>query len=164
MKNRIVNQNLTFLALIAGLFLLIPTTSKAHTGIIKWSVIGKKTVDYKLDKDVFWVSPRAPKYRKLQLKVTGGRLNMHKCVVHYMNGTKQNINLKGNFNPGDLSRVIDLNGDKRRIEKVVFVKDEWTPDNNLTTPTLKIKRAKIDERFSEDYENWYKNQERILWE
>ena len=52
----------------------------------------------------------------------------------------------------------------KKIEKVVFVKDEWTPDNNLTTPTLKIKRAKIDERFSEDYENWFKHEESILWE
>ena len=52
----------------------------------------------------------------------------------------------------------------KKIEKVVFVKNEWTPENNLTTPTLKIKRAKIDERFSEDYENWYKREEIILWE
>ena len=52
----------------------------------------------------------------------------------------------------------------KRIEKVVFVKQEWTPDNNLTTPTLKIKRAKIDERFSENYENWFKQKESILWE
>ena len=52
----------------------------------------------------------------------------------------------------------------KKIEKVVFVKDEWTPDNNLTTPTLKIKRAKIDERFSEDYKNWFKHEESILWE
>jgi long-chain acyl-CoA synthetase len=52
----------------------------------------------------------------------------------------------------------------KKIEKLDFVKDEWTPDNNLTTPTLKIKRAKIDERFSEDYENWFKHEESILWE
>ncbi len=52
----------------------------------------------------------------------------------------------------------------KRIEKVVFVKQEWTPDNNLTTPTLKIKRAKIDERFSVNYENWYQQKESILWE
>ena len=52
----------------------------------------------------------------------------------------------------------------KKIEKVVFVKDEWTPDNNLTPPTLKIKRAKIDERCMEDYENWYKHEESILWE
>ena len=26
----------------------------------------------------------------------------------------------------------------KKIEKVVFVKDEWTPDNNLTTPTLRL--------------------------
>ena len=52
----------------------------------------------------------------------------------------------------------------KKIEKVVFVKDEWTPDNNLTTPSLKFKRAMLDERFSEDYENWFKHEESILWE
>ena len=51
-----------------------------------------------------------------------------------------------------------------RIEKIVFVKEEWTPDNNLTTPTLKIKRAKIDERFSDNYESWFKEKEKVLWE
>ena len=52
----------------------------------------------------------------------------------------------------------------KRIEKIVFVKEEWTPDNNLTTPTLKIKRAKIDERFSDNYESWFKEKEKVLWE
>ena len=52
----------------------------------------------------------------------------------------------------------------KRIEKIVFVKEEWTPDNNLTTPTLKIKRAKIDERFSDNYESWFKEKENVLWE
>ena len=33
-----------------------------------------------------------------------------------------------------------------------MVKDEWLPDNGLATPTLKIKRAKIDERFSQSYD------------
>ena len=52
----------------------------------------------------------------------------------------------------------------KKIKKVVFVRDEWTPDNNLTTPTLKIKRAKIDEEFSKNYESWYNSSETIIWQ
>ena len=65
---------------------------------------------------------------------------------------------------GFLQKINSGMDNYKKIEKVVFVKQEWTPDNDLTTPTLKIKRAKIDERFSEDYEKWYKHEESILWE
>ena len=52
----------------------------------------------------------------------------------------------------------------KKIKKIVLVKDEWLPENGLSTPTLKIKRAKIDERFSNNYESWYSSNESILWE
>ena len=51
-----------------------------------------------------------------------------------------------------------------KIKKVVFLKDEWTPENDLTTPTLKIKRAKIDEEFAKNYESWYNNDNVIIWQ
>ena len=52
----------------------------------------------------------------------------------------------------------------KKIKKVVFLKDEWTPENDLTTPTLKIKRAKIDEEFAKNYESWYNNDNVIIWQ
>lgn len=52
----------------------------------------------------------------------------------------------------------------KKIKKVVFVRDEWTPENNLTTPTLKIKRAKIDEEFAKNYESWYNSDNLIIWQ
>ena len=45
-----------------------------------------------------------------------------------------------------------------------MVKDEWQPDNGLATPTLKIKRAKIDERFSQSYNDWYSSENDVIWE
>ena len=51
-----------------------------------------------------------------------------------------------------------------KIKKVVFLKDEWTPENDLTTPTLKIKRAKIDEAFAKNYESWYNDDNVIIWQ
>tara|TARA_B100000989_G_scaffold146383_1_gene109134 strand:+ start:16 stop:1689 length:1674 start_codon:yes stop_codon:yes gene_type:complete len=57
----------------------------------------------------------------------------------------------------------DLDGYKK-IKKIIFVKDEWTPENGLVTPTLKIKRSKIDEKFSLKYNNWEKSDESVVWE
>ena len=34
----------------------------------------------------------------------------------------------------------------------------------MTTPTLKIKRSKIDEKFSDQYNNWLKSSEDVIWE
>jgi hypothetical protein len=34
----------------------------------------------------------------------------------------------------------------------------------MTTPTLKIKRSKIDEKFSSQYLNWFKSEEDVIWE
>ena len=52
----------------------------------------------------------------------------------------------------------------KKISKIIFVKEDWTPDNEMTTPTLKIKRAKIDEKFSLKYNNWEKSDDSVIWE
>ncbi len=52
----------------------------------------------------------------------------------------------------------------KKIKKVVFLREEWTPENNLTTPTLKIKRAKIDEEFAKNYESWFNSDNVIIWQ
>jgi hypothetical protein len=123
MKNIMAKLGKSFLALLFTASLFSISSVEAAPGFFKWDVIGSKTVDYKVDRDVFNLGPRAPKYTKLQFKVTGAKLNMHRCIVHYMNGSKQEIKLKGNFNPGDVSRVIDLKGDKRKVDRIVFVYD-----------------------------------------
>ena len=57
----------------------------------------------------------------------------------------------------------DLVGYKK-ISKIILVKEDWLPENGMTTPTLKIKRAKIDEKFSQNYVHWEKNNESVIWE
>ena len=52
----------------------------------------------------------------------------------------------------------------KKMSKIIFVKEDWLPENGMTTPTLKIKRAKIDEKFSDQYVEWEKNNESIIWE
>ena len=52
----------------------------------------------------------------------------------------------------------------KKISNIILVKEDWVPENGMTTPTLKIKRAKIDEKFSDQYGEWEKNEKSVIWE
>ena len=45
-----------------------------------------------------------------------------------------------------------------------LVTDEaWTVDNDLITPTFKVKRNRIEERFGAHYEQWEKESKKVIW-
>jgi long-chain acyl-CoA synthetase len=51
-----------------------------------------------------------------------------------------------------------------QLAKLVIVRDEWTVANGLITPTLKIRRNSIDDRYGPRYEQWLRATEEVLWE
>ncbi|MDA9126914.1 AMP-binding protein [Flavobacteriaceae bacterium] len=67
-----------------------------------------------------------------------------------------------------LTKTLDQINDKldnyKKISKIILVKEDWVPENGMTTPTLKIKRSKIDEQFSDQYSKWEKNDDKVIWE
>jgi long-chain acyl-CoA synthetase len=67
-----------------------------------------------------------------------------------------------------LEKVLDDVNSKldnyKKISNIILVKEDWVPENGMTTPTLKIKRAKIDEKFSDQYGEWEKNEKSVIWE
>ncbi len=42
-----------------------------------------------------------------------------------------------------------------QVAKIVIVKDEWTPENELLTPTMKIKRNAIEKKYGTHFKEWY---------
>ena len=50
-----------------------------------------------------------------------------------------------------------------QLEKVVVSKDEWTIENGMLTPTLKLKRAAIESRYGEHLEGWYREGEAVFF-
>ena len=42
-----------------------------------------------------------------------------------------------------------------KINNIVVVQDQWTVENKLLTPTMKIKRKEIENLYIENYNNWY---------
>ncbi len=51
-----------------------------------------------------------------------------------------------------------------KIKKVVVMKNEWTVDNNLLTPTLKVKRNILEGKCQHNYQTWYNKSESVIWE
>jgi len=48
-----------------------------------------------------------------------------------------------------------------QVAKMLLLKDEWTLENGILTPTLKIKRKVVDERFQQQYATWYNQPEPV---
>ena len=49
-----------------------------------------------------------------------------------------------------------------QLSKLVILPEEWTIDNGLLTPTLKIKRKMVDAAFGEHYETWSRYNEPVI--
>ncbi len=51
-----------------------------------------------------------------------------------------------------------------RVRKLIVMKEPWTVENDLMTPTMKMKRNVIDARYGTQYEPWFGREEVIVWE
>lgn len=50
-----------------------------------------------------------------------------------------------------------------KVHKIVIVKEDWSIENGLLTPTLKIKRNPIEQLYSNNYLTWYENKQEIIF-
>ncbi|MBT6815592.1 MAG: AMP-binding protein [Flavobacteriales bacterium] len=50
-----------------------------------------------------------------------------------------------------------------KIHNIIIVKEEWTIENNLLTPTMKIKRNAIEKIYRINYQEWYDSSKRIVF-
>ena len=60
----------------------------------------------------------------------------------------------------------ETNSNRAKFEQIstlVVQKEPWSEDNGLLTPTLKVKRGKIDDRYLTNYLGWHEDKEQIIW-
>lgn len=50
-----------------------------------------------------------------------------------------------------------------RVDKLLVVSEEWTAENGLLTPTLKLRRALIEERYAERVPKLMERDGRVVW-
>ncbi len=61
----------------------------------------------------------------------------------------------------DVNKLFDKH---EKMKKVVIMHDEWTIENNLLTPTMKVKRNILEKGKTPQYEKWYAEKDTVVWE
>ena len=85
-----------------------------------WFFLGDKKVGFGVDHDVIRFGNWKDDVRQIKLKITDGPLRVYDIKVYFDNGEFQTIALKSRFNQGGESRVIDLVGGLRHLDRIEF--------------------------------------------
>jgi hypothetical protein len=104
------------ISLVALLFGLA-AAAEAQPG--RWQSLGTAYVDGARDHDVIRVYARGA-FSALQLGIKGGEIEFQRVVVHFENGGQQELEVRDRIPAGGKTRIIDLNGNRRRIDSVEF--------------------------------------------
>jgi long-chain acyl-CoA synthetase len=51
-----------------------------------------------------------------------------------------------------------------QLKCLVVVTTAWTVDNDLITPTFKVKRNRIEDAYARHYERWEASNQKVIWE
>ena len=66
-----------------------------------------------------------------------------------------------------LDRLNEVNSEVvnyKKISTLIVVKEQWTQDNGIVGPTQKLKRGKIQDKYSNYYLKWHESDEKIIFE
>jgi hypothetical protein len=130
-----MNKNRAIL-MFSFLFLCMITV-KAYAE--EWVYLGESHVDGDHDHDKIHVGKHDGRFRAIQLRVSGGAIEFDRVVVHYGNGTSEELSIRSVIPDGGRTRAIDLPGERRVIDNVElwYSKAHWEHRPQVTLFGLK---------------------------
>jgi hypothetical protein len=87
---------------------------------IEKEFLGEKTVTFRGESDEIRVGLFDGFFKRLMIEVVDNDVRIEKMVVVYGNNDRDEIPLRHVFREGSRSRIIDLEGRRRVIKKVIF--------------------------------------------
>ncbi|MCK6533521.1 MAG: AMP-binding protein [Polyangiaceae bacterium] len=61
---------------------------------------------------------------------------------------------------GEVNATLDQH---EQLDLLVVLSDEWTIENGLLTPTMKLKRSAIETKYGERAPSWYEEKKAVVW-
>ena len=61
-----------------------------------------------------------------------------------------------------IKEINDQLDSHERIGKFVVIQDEWTVENEFLTPTLKLKRNRVEDTYASKYEPWFNQSGKVI--
>ncbi len=62
-----------------------------------------------------------------------------------------------------LRRINELLDPHEQLDCIVAMADAWTVDNDIITPTFKVKRNRIEDLFANNYDRWVAMRRQVIW-
>jgi hypothetical protein len=87
---------------------------------IEKEFLGEKTITFRGERDEIRVGLVDGFFRRLMIEVVDNDVRIEKMIVVYGNNARDEIPLRHVFREGSRSRIIDLEGRRRVIKKVIF--------------------------------------------
>jgi hypothetical protein len=84
----------------------------------RWVYLGESNVDGNTDHDKIKIGRDDGRFRAIQIRVERAPIEFYRVLVHYGNGSDEEIAIRNRINAGGKTRVIDLRGRDRVIESV----------------------------------------------
>ena len=93
----------------------------------RWTYLGNAHVDGSQDHDNIRVGRDDGRFRAIQLRVSGGAIDFERVIVHYGNGSQEELGIRERIPSGGRTRPIDLPGERRVIQSVElwYGKGNW---------------------------------------
>ena len=80
------------------------------------------------------------------------------------NGKNKDKNELTKILESELEKINSNSVSHKRVSTIIICKDDWTPENTILTPTMKIKRGNVDKKYKANYRNWYNSDREVIWE
>jgi hypothetical protein len=112
--------------LVTVLLVLTLATSSFGRGQF-WDFLGYTQVDGGHDHGRIQIVRRDRLFRTIQLRVSGEAMFLDRVVMHFGNGTSQELIVSQRISPGGKDYVIELPGERRTLESVElwYYKEPW---------------------------------------
>jgi long-chain acyl-CoA synthetase len=62
-----------------------------------------------------------------------------------------------------LAHINDSLDPHEQVDCLVLMTEPWTVDNDLITPTFKVKRNRVEDLFAKNYEVWVSSRKKVIW-
>lgn len=139
-----------------------------HDGYL--TITGRAKDQFKTDKGKY-ISP-APIELELsknpnieQICIVG--MGIPQPILLIVPSTEANNKSKEDLSENIIKAIQSINPtlDKHeKIEKAVIMKEDWTVENGLMTPTLKIKRSQVEKIHMPMYKDWFDSEDKVVFE
>ena len=92
-----------------------------------WDFMGDAQISGTRNHEKIQVTRRNPIFHAIQLRVSGDAIFFDHIVVHFGDGTSEEMAVEGRIWPGGKNRVIGLSGERRAVESVElwYYKEFW---------------------------------------